>query len=187
MSKVKTLASIVGVVTAGLLLTNIPAEESGRTVKVDIAKDGTATVRHISGKQYLKAYLDIVDVATACDGLTSYKGRKIKITDRFTEAQCAVMLEEELIVHAEGVMKCSPGLALSIPRRDRVRFSMVSLAYNVGVPTYCTSTARKRVNAGNIAGACEALTWFNRAGGKVNRGLVARRGREKAECMKDAA
>ncbi|TNE38312.1 MAG: lysozyme [Sphingomonadales bacterium] len=185
--KKRTLVSVVGAATAALLLVNIPAEESGRKVDVKIADDGTATMRHISGKQYLKAYLDVVDVATACDGLTSYKGRKIRITDQFTEAQCAAMLEEELIVHAEGVMQCTPGLALTIPRRDHVRFAMISLAYNVGVSTYCKSTARKRINAGDIAGACEALTWFNRAGGKINRGLVARRGRERAECMKDIA
>lgn len=182
-----TLAAIVGSATAALLLTNIPMEESGRKVDVTIAADGAATVRHISGRQYLRAYLDMVGVATACDGLTSYKGRKIRVTDQFTEQQCAAMLEEELIVHAKGVMACTPGLSLTIPRRDHARFAAVSGAYNYGVGLYCTSTARKRFNAGQIGPACEALTWFNKAGGKVVNGLVLRRGREKAVCMKDAA
>lgn len=181
-----TLAAVVGTATATLLLTNIPKEESGRTVKVSIAENGEATVRYISGKQYLKAYLDIVNVATACDGLTSYKGRKITIKDQFTEEQCAVMLEDELVTHASGVMRCTPGLALTIPRRDNVRFAAVSLAYNVGVPTYCASTGRRLVNEGKIGPACDAFTWFKKAGGRVSKGLVNRRARERAVCIKDA-
>ncbi len=184
------LVAIVGAATAALLLLHTPAEESGRKVKVDIAQDGTATVRHISGKQYLRAYLDIVGVPTACDGLTSYRGRKIRITDQFTEAQCATMLEEELVVHAKGVMQCTPGLALTYAGRDRARFAAVSLAYNVGVGGYCTSTARRLFNAGRIGPACDAMLAWNKvtiAGKKVvNRGLDGRRKREHAHCVKDA-
>lgn len=180
------LAAVVGLVTAQLLLVHTPKEESGRTVRVEISQDGTANVHHVSGKQYLRAYLDMVGVPTACDGLTSYRGRKIKMGDQFTEAQCTVMLEEELVTHAKGVMQCTPGLALTIPRRDHARFAAVSGAYNYGVPTYCRSTARARFNAGQIGAACEALTWYNKAGGKVVPGLVARRKRERAECVKDA-
>lgn len=186
-----TLAAVVGFVTAGYLLTKIPEDESGRKVDVRIAADGAATVRHVSGKQYLRAYLDIVGVPTACDGLTSYKGRKIKITDQFTEAQCAVMLEEELIVHAKGVMQCTPGLALTIPGRDRARFSAVDLAYNVGVPNYCSSTARRQFNAGQVRAGCDALLAWNKItvnGRKVvSNGLRLRRERARAVCIKDAA
>lgn len=185
-----TLAAVVGFVTAGLLLVHIPEDESGRKVDVKIAQDGTATVRHVSGKQYLRAYLDIVGVATACDGLTSYRGRKIRITDQFTEAQCAVMLEDALIEHAKGAMQCTPGLALAIPGRDRARFAAVSLAYNVGVTNYCTSTARRQFNAGQIGLACTSMLAWNKVtvNGKkvVSRGLSARRERERAICAKDA-
>lgn len=187
---VRGLAAIVGLATASLLLVNIPKEESGRTVKVEIAPEGAATVRHVSGKQYLRAYLDIVGVPTACDGLTSYKGRKIKITDQFTEAQCAVMLEEELIVHAKGVMQCTPGLALTYVARDRARFAAVSLAYNVGVANYCSSTARRMFNAGQIGPGCDAMLAWNKVtrNGKkeVSKGLVLRRQRERTVCVKDA-
>ena len=185
------LAAIVGLATASLLLVNIPKEESGRTVKVEMAPDGAATVRHISGRQYLRAYLDIVAVPTACDGLTSYHGRKIKITDQFTEAQCAAMLEEELIVHAKGVMQCTPGLALTYPRRDHARFAAVSLAYNVGVANWCSSTARRMFNASRITAGCDALLPWNKVtkNGKkvVSNGLAGRRSRERAICLRDAA
>ncbi len=185
-----TLAAVVGFVTAGLLLTHIPEDESGRKVDVKISQDGAATVRHVSGKQYLRAYLDIVGVATACDGLTSYRGRKIRITDQFTEAQCAVMLEQALVEHAKGVMQCTPGLALTYVGRDRARFAAVSLAYNVGVGNYCSSTARRQFNAGQIGAACTSMLAWNKVtvNGKkvVNRGLSARRERERAVCVKDA-
>lgn len=179
------LLAIVGPVTSQLLMTETPKNESGRKVEVKVdPKANRITIRHISGPQYLRAYLDIVKVATACDGLT---GGDIKIGKSFTEAQCAVLLEARLADTAERVMACTPGLALTIPGRDFVRFAAVSLAYNVGWPTYCTSTMRARINAGQIRAACDALTWFNRAGGRVLPGLVDRRAREKAICLKDAA
>lgn len=181
-----TLAAVVGIITAGLLLTHTPKEESGRTVKVDVAQDGTAKVQHVSGRQYLRAYLDMVGVATACDGITKFGDRKIRMGDSFTEAQCAVMLEQALIVHAEGVMKCTPGLSLAIPRRHNARFAAVSLAYNIGVPRYCSSTARRRFNEGRIGAGCDAITLWNKAGGRVVTGLVNRRARERAVCIKDA-
>lgn len=178
-----TLASIVGAGVAIALGTAIPMEESGRKVETTIATDGSLKVRHISGKQYLRAYLDIVGVPTACDGIAYVpKGAT------YTEAQCTAMLEAALVQHARGVMACSPGLALSnVPtieaKREGPRFAAVSLAYNVGVGRYCGSTAARRFNAGAYVQGCEALTMWNRAGGRVVRGLVARREREKAVCL----
>lgn len=179
-----TLAFIVGPATAAMLLTTVPAEESGRSVSVSIAKDGTATVKPVAGSQYLKVYLDLVGVPTACDGLT---GKDIRPGMVFTESQCAAMLEQRLAETGQEVMACTPGLALDIPGRDHVRAAAISLAYNIGTPTYCQSTMRRQINAGQIAASCTSLTLFNRAGGKVLTGLVRRRAREKALCLKDAA
>jgi lysozyme len=182
-----TLVGIVGTAVTLALGMAIPANESGRTVRAEVTTDGHLQLTHLSGRQYLRAYLDVVNVATACDGLTRYQGRPIKVGDRFTEAQCASMLEAELTETARGVMACSPGLALSSnltseTMRQGPRFAAVSLAYNVGVPTYCKSTARARFNAGAYPQGCEAVTWYNRAGGVVSKGLSARRAREANVC-----
>lgn len=187
-NKTKTLAAVVGVTVATGLGVFIPREESGRTVEATVAPTGELEVRHVSGKQYLSVYLDMVGVPTACDGITTYRGQPLKNGMRFTEAQCAAMLEEELVRHAEGVMACTPGLALvSWPVMEKLRegprLAAVSLAYNIGVGRYCSSTARERFNAGNYPAGCAALTWWNQAGGKVSRGLIARRGREYAKCV----
>lgn len=178
------LVALVGSATAALLLTNVPAAESGRTVAVSVAPSGQTTMRAVSGPQYLRVYLDLVGVPTACDGLT---GEGIKLGQRFTEAQCDTMLEARLADTASHVMACTPGLALTMPRRANVRFAAVSLAHNIGWPTYCRSTMRAQINAGQIRASCTSLTYFDRAGGRVVRGLKARRQRERAVCLKDAA
>lgn len=181
-----TLAALVGLATAALLFKAVPAEESGRKVDVSFQVDGTATVKHVAGPQYLKAYLDIAGIPTACDGLT--KG--VRIGQTYTEAQCAAMLEAALVEHAAGVMRCTPGLALGTPRRDNVRFAAISMAYNIGVGAWCGSTARKLVDAGKIRAACDAfLPWDKaRVRGVLRpvRGLTKRRQRERADCLKDA-
>lgn len=182
-----TLAMIVGVNVAAALGAFIPKEESGRTVAVSVNPDSSLNVRHVRGRQYLRVYLDIVGVPTACDGITTYKGKPLPRNHVFTESQCTEMLEEELVKHAQGVMSCTPGLAISpaiLTEREREgpRFAAVSLAYNIGVGRYCSSTARRRFNSGDMAGGCEAITWFNKAGGRVVRGLVNRRNKEAKVC-----
>lgn len=57
--------------------------------------------------------------------------------------------------------------------------AMLSLAFNIGLGAFSRSTCLRRFNAGDIEGAAEALTWFNKAGGKVLRGLVRRREAER--------
>jgi lysozyme len=173
----KTLAGVVGAIAAALLLTGIPREESGRTVAVSIDAAGSATVKHVSGPLYLKAYLDLVRVPTACDGIT--KG--VKFGHRYTEAQCAVMLEDELVLHAEGLRRCAP--QLWEPGRDRQRAAAVSWTYNVGIGAACGSTAVKRFRARQWAAGCDAITMWNKAGGRVVRGLVLRRARERDLCL----
>ena len=181
-----TLVSIVGVMTAGLLFTAIPAEESGRKVAVDFNADGTANLRHLTGTQYLSAYRDIAGIATACDGLTA----GVRMGQHYSEAQCTAMLETALVDHAVGVMRCSPGLALEQMHRDNVRFAAVSMAYNVGVGAWCGSTARKLIDLGKIRAGCDAFLAWDKA--RVNgvlrpvRGLTLRRQRERAVCIKDA-
>lgn len=65
--------------------------------------------------------------------------------------------------------------------------AMVSLAYNIGVGAFSKSTCLRRFNAGDIDGAAEALTWFNKAGGKVLRGLVNRREEERTLFLSEPA
>ncbi|MYL96433.1 glycoside hydrolase family protein [Novosphingobium sp. FGD1] len=180
-----TLAAVVGLLSATLLLVETPKEESGRTVQATVATDGTAMVRHVSGPQYLSAYRDIAGVPTACDGIT----QGVEMGQHYTEAQCGALLEAELTKHARGVMRCTPPLAE--PGRDYQRVAAVLLAYNIGVGGYCGSTVARRFNAGEWRAGCDAFDMWNKA--RVNgvlrpvAGLTARRGRERAICLKGLA
>lgn len=174
------LAGMVGTVAAAILLVQVPREESGRTVAVEMRPDGQPSIRHVAGPQYLNAYLDAAGVPTACDGIT--KG--VRIGQRYSEAQCSAMLESALSDHARGVQRCVP--TLWADGRDWQRAAAVSLAYNIGVGAFCSSTAARRFRAGQWAAGCDAFLLWDKAtirGRKiVLRGLALRRARERQIC-----
>lgn len=174
----KTLAAVLGSATAAAaLFVSVPAHESGRKVEATVQPTGEVNIRHISGKQYLKAYLDIVKVPTICDGIT----RNVKLGQAATEAECAAMLEAELVRHAEPVIACVPKLY----GKPNQAAASVSLAYNIGTAGFCKSTAARRFNAGDWRGGCDAFLMWNKAGGKVVAGLDRRRREERALCLTD--
>lgn len=131
----------------------------------------------------LKAYLDIVGVPTVCYGET--KG--VKMSDSYTKAECDAMLAREVHDYRERlhVHFTSETIAQRLPVKRDVAYT--SLAYNAGVGAIGKSTAVRRLNGGDIAGGCQALGWWNKAGGRVIRGLVNRRSEEVALCLEDMA
>lgn len=124
----------------------------------------------------MTAYPDIVGVPTVCYGET----RGVRLGDRHSRADCDAMLLASLKRHEAGMRKClrAPD---RIPGKSYIAF--VSLTYNIGVSAFCRSTAARRLNAGDVRGACEAATWFNKAGGRRVRGLVNRRLAEHDLCL----
>lgn len=56
--------------------------------------------------------------------------------------------------------------------------AMVSLAYNVGLANFEKSTLLKKHNAGDYTGAAAEFTRWNRAAGRVMKGLTRRRAAE---------
>lgn len=127
------------------------------------------------------AYLDIVNVPTICFGET--KG--VKIGDRTTDAQCRIMLINRLKTDYRAALHryftTETRLKRLTPERDA---AYVSLAYNVGVAGAGRSTAVRRLNAGDIEGGCHAIGWWNKAGGRVVRGLTLRRAIEVDLCLR---
>lgn len=61
------------------------------------------------------------------------------------------------------------------PTTPAQKAALTSLAYNIGHGALSRSTALKRHRAGDYSGAAEAFKMWNRAGGRVVRGLVRRR------------
>lgn len=125
------------------------------------------------------AYRDIVGVWTVCYGST----RGVKAGDRYTDAQCLDLLRREVAEYRAGLHAyfTAETIAERLPPTRDAAYN--SLAFNVGIYGAGRSTAVRRLNAGNITGGCEALTWWNKAGGRVVRGLVRRRSDERALCL----
>lgn len=140
-----------------------------------IALTTTALIAPWEGKRN-DPYLDIVKVPTVCYGETRVQMR------RYTDAECMAMLQKAVGQDfAPEVFKCVPML------RDRPypAAAAISLSYNIGTRGFCKSTAARLFNAGDVAGGCQAMTRFNRAGGKVVKGLVNRRTAEYRLCMRE--
>lgn len=129
------------------------------------------------------AYLDIVGVPTICYGHTM----GVQIGDFMTDAECDQLLRSEVLEYREGLHTYFSDETLDKRLPATRDAAYVSLAYNVGIRGAGRSTATRRLNAGNIIGGCEALTWWNRAGGRVVRGLVRRRAAEYELCMRGLA
>jgi lysozyme len=58
--------------------------------------------------------------------------------------------------------------------------SLVSFSFNLGLGTLQRSTLRQKINRGDYEGAVKSLLKYNKAGGKVLKGLDLRRKAEAA-------
>lgn len=142
-----------------------------------------------------RTYKDIVGVPTVCYGETDKvavaEGRKRE----FTKPECLDMLAKRLPEYDAGFMRC-----VKRPIPDSVHIAGISLAYNVGVGGACRSTFVRKINSGKFVGtcstpealeentndcrgACDALLSWNRAGGRVVKGLDNRRHAERIVCL----
>lgn len=131
------------------------------------------------------AYLDIVDVATICFGHT----RTVTVADvraklTWSDEQCKALLIEELQEYRVGWLHYVNADAQDLWLPPEREAAFTSLAFNVGISGAGKSTATRRLNAGQLPGACTAITWWNKAGGRVVRGLVNRRTEEYELCMR---
>jgi len=137
----------------------------------------TSSISYYEGRS-LRAYQDIVNVWTICDGET--KG--VKRGDVATPAQCDAMLAKNLITYEAGLDRC---LVAAVPGAIKVQF--LSWAYNVGIGAACGSTLVRKANAGDIRGACNELLKWDRARGRPVRGLTIRRRAENKACLEGLA
>lgn len=128
----------------------------------------------------LKAYQDSVGVWTIGYGLTSSAGI-VPVTAgmTITQRQADAYLEQALVKYETAVTK-------SITRRPtQAQFdAMTSLCYNIGPGAFSGSTLVRRFNSGDIPGAADAFLMWNKAGGRVLKGLENRRKDERAMFLK---
>jgi Phage-related lysozyme (muraminidase) len=135
------------------------------------------TVAEYEG-EVLTTYKDVVGIDTVCFGDTRPEWAVPGVT--YTEEECLMSLSESIIEHTRGMLECAPGVEAS----DEMTAAFGSLTINIGVGAFCRSTVARRFKAGDYRGACEAIPMWNKAGGKVNKGLVRRRDGEMKLCLR---
>lgn len=124
----------------------------------------------------LTAYLCPAGVWTIGYGHTSAAGDPVvRQGMTITQEEAEIILRQDLYKYKKAVMS-----AVKVKMTDNQFGAFTSLCYNIGPGAFRKSTAVRRFNAGDVAGAAEALTWFNKSRGKVLRGLVRRREAERA-------
>ncbi|OKT71971.1 hypothetical protein ACN68_07520 [Escherichia coli] len=110
------------------------------------------------------------DIKGACDQLRrwTYAGGK----------QWKGLLNKDLAMVARQI---NPYIKVDIP--ETTRGALYSFVYNVGAGNFRTSTLLRKINQGDIKGACDQLRRWTYAGGKQWKGLMTRREIEREVCL----
>ena len=119
-----------------------------------------------------KPYKDIVGVWTVCYGETRVDMRQ------YTKSECDDLL-------SDGVGQYAVALRTLVGRDmpPTVHAAFTSLTYNVGTNALRGTRTLNLLKQGKWRDACNRLTLYNKAGGKVVRGLVNRRKQELELCL----
>lgn len=118
------------------------------------------------------------DVPTCCYGHTDAAGEpkyaKTK-SKKFTKAEGRLILERDLAQYAAVVTK-----SVHVPLNANQYGALVSFTFNLGPSNFLKSTLLKKLNAGDYEGAANEFGKWNKAAGKVLKGLTRRRAAEAA-------
>ena len=120
----------------------------------------------------LDSYRCPAGIATIGYGHT---GPDVRIPMTISEERADELLDNDLRRFRTGVEVMIEG----VPTTDGQFSAMVSLAFNIGLGKFATSTVLKRHKMKNHTGAANAFLMWNRAGGKILAGLVRRREAER--------
>jgi lysozyme len=120
-------------------------------------------------------YLDPISITTSCWGHT---GAELRLGQTFTDDQCLVQLEKDLIEKDKQLM----GL-VKVKLNPYEHGAYLSFIYNVGAVNFSKSTLLGKLNAGNHQGACEELIKWVYADKTKLVGLERRRQAEMDMCL----
>ena len=105
-------------------------------------------------------------------------GSPVRMGDSITRKQAAELVNRDASQFSAAIKRC-----VTVPLTQGEFDAYVSLTYNIGAGAFCKSTLVKRLNAGDYAGACAEIKRWDKMGGRVLRGLTARRDREYRMCV----
>jgi len=123
-----------------------------------------------------KPYLCPAKIPTIGYGCTFYaNGKKVSLNDKSISKEEAAQL---LIAVIDREFDINPLIKVNITQNQFD--ALTSFAYNVGIGNFINSTLLKKLNEKDFKGASLEFPKWIRAGGKVLKGLVNRRAKERA-------
>lgn len=137
------------------------------TRKINLA--GLALIMHFESFSPVP-YLDTGGVLTIGYGHT----RTVQSKDKIDIHTAKELLRKDCEVAEMGVSDL-----VTVPLNDNQYSALVSFAFNVGLTAFSKSTLRKKLNAGDYAGAASEFERWNKDNGVVLNGLTRRRLAEK--------
>ncbi|BET63260.1 lysozyme [Yersinia pseudotuberculosis] len=128
----------------------------------------------VEGREYIP-YRDVAGVMTICDGHT---GKDIIPSKKYSDAECDALLQKDL-----APVQRTVDAAVKVPLSKYQKAALYSFTYNIGQGAFTKSTLLKKLNTGDIKGACDELRRWTYAGGKPWKGLQNRREIERELCL----
>lgn len=85
----------------------------------------------------------------------------------------------EILVNDLKKFEAAVAKGLTVKATDNQFSAMVSLCFNIGPGNFAKSSVLRKLNAGDIKGAADSFLLWNKAAGKVMKGLTNRREEER--------
>ena len=135
------------------------------------SKDCIALIKHYEGYK-TKPYLCPAHLYTVGYGHVIGNGHTLpgSWNRTFTVDEINALLVADLARFERGITNLT-----TLPLKQCEFDALVSFAFNLGVGCYQRSTVRQKINRGNKEAAMQTLLKYNKAGGKILRGLTLRR------------
>lgn len=126
------------------------------------------------GKRY-KPYRDGGGVLTVCHGHT---GKDVTPEEIYSEEECTALMTQDLQVARSTVERY-----VTAQLTDLQKAALTSFVYNIGSGAFANSMLLKKLNAGDIQGACDQMRRWKYDEGKASNGLINRREVERELCL----
>lgn len=139
-----------------------------------VSRRGLDLLHHFEGFRH-EAYLCPAGVWTIGYGNTKWPdGRPVRKGDRVTREEGEELFRAILRTFERGVLS-----AVKVDLTQGQFDALVSFAYNVGTGALAKSTLLRKLNSGDYSGAADEFLRWNKAGGRVLKGLTRRREAER--------
>lgn len=139
---------------------------------------GRAAISQREGN-VLTAYRDSVGILTIGVGHTSAAGAPTVTPGMVITAKQS----DEILSRDLAKFEAAVSGAVKVPLEQNEFDALVSLAFNIGGGAFAKSTLVKKLNAGDRVGAADQFLVWNKAGGRVIKGLTTRRQAERKQFL----